>query len=64
MLVAYVWLPGEGLGSDLRLFRIWAETLATNGPGGFYQNAGFADYAPGYLWVLWGWASSRMASRG
>jgi hypothetical protein len=54
LFIAYVWFPGEGLSSDLRLFRIWAQTLADHGPGGFYGNAGFADYPPGYLWILWG----------
>jgi hypothetical protein len=54
LLIAYVWFPGEGLSSDLRLYRVWAQTLADFGPGGFYGNAGFADYPPGYLWVLWG----------
>src|SRR3954452_23642774 len=48
-----VLLPNEGLGSDLRLFENWALTLAQHGPGGFYASAGFADYTPGYLWVLW-----------
>ena len=53
LLIAYVLLPGEGLGSDLRLFEHWAQVLADYGPGGFYGNAGFADYPPGYLYVLW-----------
>ena len=53
LLVAYVLAPGEGLGSDLRLFGHWAQVLADQGPGGFYGNAGFADYPPGYLYVLW-----------
>jgi Gpi18-like mannosyltransferase len=53
LVIAYVLLPNEGLGSDLRLFEQWAITLAQHGPGGFYANAGFADYTPGYLWVLW-----------
>ncbi len=53
LLLAYVIWPGEGLVSDLRLFTLWADVLAQHGPGGFYANAGFADYPPGYLYVLW-----------
>lgn len=53
LLIAYVLFPGEGLGSDLRLFGRWAQVLVDFGPGGFYSNAGFADYPPGYLWILW-----------
>ena len=53
LAIAYLWFPGEGLSSDLRLYTRWAETLEVHGPGGFYANAGFADYPPGYLWVLW-----------
>ncbi len=53
LLIAYVLFPGEGLGSDLHLFGVWAQTLVDHGPGGFYENAGFADYPPGYLWILW-----------
>jgi len=53
LLVAYVLFPGEGLKGDLDLLGPWAQTLADYGPSGFYTHAGFADYAPGYLWILW-----------
>ena len=53
LLIAHIVWPGEGLVSDLRLFTLWADVLAQHGPGGFYGNAGFADYPPGYLYVLW-----------
>ncbi len=46
-------LRGSGFGADLGLFRYWADTLATHGPGGFYANASYADYTPGYLYALW-----------
>ena len=45
--------PGSGFQSDIGSFTSWALTLAHGGPGGFYANAGFADYPPGYLYVLW-----------
>jgi Gpi18-like mannosyltransferase len=53
LIIAYVLYPGQGLGNDLRLYSSWAQTLANYGPGGFYAHAGFVDYTPGYLYVLW-----------
>ena len=47
-------LPGSGFGVDLGAFTFWANDLAKNGPGGFYERAFFHDYTPGYLYVLWG----------
>ncbi len=46
-------LRGSGFGADLGLFRYWAEILAKYGPPGFYANASYADYTPGYLYALW-----------
>ena len=46
-------LRGSGFDTDLTLFRYWAETLAKFGPWGFYANASYADYTPGYLYALW-----------
>jgi hypothetical protein len=51
--IAYLVFPGSGFAADIGTFTSWAMTLATHGPGGFYANAGFADYPPGYLYVLW-----------
>ena len=53
LIIAYVLFPGSGFESDIGSFTSWALTLAHDGPGGFYANAGFADYPPGYLYVLW-----------
>jgi Gpi18-like mannosyltransferase len=53
LIIAYVLFPGSGFQSDIGSFTSWALTLAHDGPGGFYANAGFADYPPGYLYVLW-----------
>ncbi len=55
LIMAYAWEPlrGSGFGNDLDLFRHWASELARVGPPGFYENAGFADYTPGYLYALW-----------
>jgi Gpi18-like mannosyltransferase/predicted membrane-bound dolichyl-phosphate-mannose-protein mannosyltransferase len=46
-------LPGSGFGTDLSSFRGWAIQLASKGLSGFYDNGGFIDYTPGYLYVLW-----------
>ncbi len=46
-------LRGSGFDADLGLFRYWADVLAEHAPWGFYANASYADYTPGYLYVLW-----------
>lgn len=53
LTIAYVLFPSSGFESDLASYASWAITLAEHGPGGFYQNAGFADYPPAYLYLLW-----------
>jgi Gpi18-like mannosyltransferase/predicted membrane-bound dolichyl-phosphate-mannose-protein mannosyltransferase len=54
LFVAYVWLPGGGFPTDLGTFTAWGLQLADHGSGSFYATAGFADYPPAYLFVLWG----------
>lgn len=44
---------GGGFPSDIGVFQGWADRLADVGPGGFYAPEVFADYPPGYLYVLW-----------
>ena len=44
-------VPGYDV--DIACFRGWAAEMATVGPVNFYQQVGFCDYPPGYLWVLW-----------
>jgi hypothetical protein len=51
--LAYILLPGSGFESDIGTFTAWAAQLAQTGPTNFYGTAGFADYPPGYLYVLW-----------
>src|SRR5918999_770988 len=53
LTIAYVLFPGSGFATDISSFVSWALTLADVGPGIFYASAGFADYPPGYLYVLW-----------
>jgi 4-amino-4-deoxy-L-arabinose transferase-like glycosyltransferase len=52
VIIAYL-LPGSGFGVDLNAFRFWAADLAQHGPFGFYDRGFFADYTPGYLYLLW-----------
>jgi Gpi18-like mannosyltransferase len=53
LTLAYVVLPNSGFESDIGTFTAWALNLAEHGPGSFYATAGFADYPPGYLYILW-----------
>lgn len=53
LTIAYVLLPGSGFESDIGTFTAWSLQLGQDGPGTFYASAGFADYPPGYLYVLW-----------
>ena len=46
-------IRGSGFRTDLDLFRYWGSNLADLGPFGFYDRGFFADYTPGYLYVLW-----------
>ena len=53
LIIAYVILPGSGLGFDVGSFNSWAADLAAHGPWGIYDRGFFLDYTPGYLYVLW-----------
>ena len=53
LFLAYVLLPNSGFESDTATFTAWALQLAKTGPGSFYATAGFADYPPGYMYLLW-----------
>lgn len=52
VLLRFVVMPHGGFPSDIATFKAWASSLAEAGPAAFY-GAGFADYLPGYLYVLW-----------
>ncbi|MDQ4024592.1 MAG: hypothetical protein M3217_03740, partial [Actinomycetota bacterium] len=44
---------GGGFPADIAIFQSWAARLAEVGPGDFYAPDVFADYPPGFLYVLW-----------
>ena len=53
LVVRVLIAPHVGFYGDLRLFRLWAGRLDAVGPHKFYVPGQFADYPPGYLYVLW-----------
>lgn len=42
-----------GHSTDISCFLGWANNMVEYGPGGFYFSGMFADYPPGYMYVLW-----------
>jgi 4-amino-4-deoxy-L-arabinose transferase-like glycosyltransferase len=53
-----VFLPASGFHNDLQAFEAWALTLTEHPLRDFYGSTSFADYPPGYFFVLLavGWA--------
>ena len=45
-------ISDRGFTTDISTFEFWATSLAEHGFAHFYAGAGFADYPPGYLYVL------------
>ena len=45
-------LVTEGYPYDMSCFVAWGDKLASEGAANFYSEGYFADYPPGYLWVL------------
>jgi Gpi18-like mannosyltransferase len=52
VLFRFAIMPYGGFPVDIGTFKAWATGLAESGPGAFY-GGGFADYLPGYPYVLW-----------
>ncbi|MBV8720608.1 MAG: phospholipid carrier-dependent glycosyltransferase, partial [Candidatus Eremiobacteraeota bacterium] len=51
--IRLAFIPAEGFKTDVQTFISWSLSLAEKGFGNFYANAGFADYPPGYFYILW-----------
>lgn len=49
----YAALKVPGYDVDIGCFTHWANTMASHGPLQFYNMAGFCDYPPGYMNILW-----------
>ena len=45
-------LVTDGYPYDMSCFVAWGDKLAAEGPAAFYSEGYFADYPPGYIWVL------------
>jgi dolichyl-phosphate-mannose-protein mannosyltransferase len=45
--------PRTGFYGDLKLFQAWTTRLHAVGTHRFYAHGAFADYPPGYMYVLW-----------
>ncbi|MGN0983925.1 MAG: hypothetical protein ACI4OI_03695, partial [Gemmiger sp.] len=54
-------LVTEGYPYDMSCFVAWGDKLAAQGPAAFYSAGYFADYPPGYLYVLWAVGALRAA---
>ena len=53
VFIAGFYLPMSGLANDVGTFNAWGQRLASLGPAEFYEPGYFADYPPGYMYVLW-----------
>ncbi len=53
LAVRLVFIGAAGFPNDVSAFESWALTLADYPTSQFYAKAGFADYPPGYFYVLW-----------
>ena len=53
VFIAAFYLPLSGLANDIGAFNAWGQRLASLGPAEFYEPGYFADYPPGYMYVLW-----------
>lgn len=52
LVLRLIFISNEGFKTDVQTFESWAISLAEHGFGGFYGRTGFADYPPGYFYVL------------
>ncbi|GAC1526643.1 MAG: hypothetical protein NVS2B8_12430 [Vulcanimicrobiaceae bacterium] len=53
LLVRLLFITADGFKNDVSTFESWALTLAEHPLREFFAKAGFADYPPGYFFVLW-----------
>ncbi|WP_342481027.1 phospholipid carrier-dependent glycosyltransferase [Paenibacillus sp. FSL L8-0340] len=60
-LILRVWigLTAQGYQNDMNTFIAWGQRMVDLGPGKFYEEGYFADYPPGYLYILYLLASIR-----
>ncbi|HVA34578.1 MAG TPA: hypothetical protein VNG31_10550, partial [Candidatus Baltobacteraceae bacterium] len=47
-----LFIGNDGFKNDVQTFEAWALSLSSHGFAKFYATAGFADYPPGYFYIL------------
>ncbi|HMF29720.1 MAG TPA: phospholipid carrier-dependent glycosyltransferase, partial [Candidatus Cybelea sp.] len=52
LIVRLFFINNEGFKTDISTYDAWAIALAQHGFGAFYSTIGFADYPPGYFYIL------------
>jgi dolichyl-phosphate-mannose--protein O-mannosyl transferase len=52
LIVRLFFVSNEGFSTDVHTFEAWALSLTAHGFTHFYDTIGFADYPPGYFYVL------------
>ncbi len=53
LAVRLLFINADGFKNDVSTFESWSLTLAEHPLRDFFAKAGFADYPPGYFFVLW-----------
>lgn len=53
LLIRLLFMGNEGFKNDVQSFEAWAITLSQHPFSQFYASTSFADYPPGYFYVLW-----------
>lgn len=52
ILRVWIGLTAQGYQNDMNTFIAWGQRMVDLGPGKFYEEGYFADYPPGYLYIL------------
>ncbi len=53
LFVRLLFIGADGFKNDVSTFESWALTLSQHPLRQFFASAGFADYPPGYFFILW-----------
>lgn len=53
ILRIWIGLTAQGYQNDMNTFIAWGQRIVDLGPGKFYEEGYFADYPPGYLYILY-----------
>jgi Gpi18-like mannosyltransferase len=53
LIVRLIFIGADGFKNDVSTFESWSLTLAEHPLRQFFATAGFADYPPGYFFILW-----------